>query len=274
MTMRAASSGCMRGWTGRRVSAANISAIECKAWLGRSADGFARRRQRELSYRRKYPLGLRFQNGLNPFLAHVLKDALPVCPRSGATLMHPQTIDLDHGRLLFDSLRSTPSGCSIASSSVSGLKPSRSRRALGTTIRPALSILSSMPITIQYAIINGHTPGTQLKNHSKKSVTAAMPVASSFPMHARVACSAQRNQILLHIATRVAAELEVVYLQVLHATANLASPAVALQHLPMQFAVAVRIESESRALAADLLHEAFRLTSERKASCCGLGRNL
>jgi hypothetical protein len=42
----------------------------------------------------------------------------------------------------------------------------------------------------------------------------------------------------------------------------------------LQFAVAGRIESESRAFAADLLHEAFRLTSERKVSCCGLGRNL
>ena len=63
------------------------------------------------------------------------------------------------------------------------------------------------------------------------------------------------------------------HLQVLHATANLAPPAVALQHLSMQFAVAIRIQSESRAFAADL-HEAFRLTSEINASCCGLGRNL
>ena len=38
-----------------------------------------------------------------------------------------------------------------------------------------------------------------------------------------------------------------VYLQMLHATADLASPAVAFQHLPMQFAVVRRIESESRA---------------------------
>src|SRR5271165_4178050 len=68
-------------------------------------------------------------------------------------------------------------------------------------------------------------------------------------------------------------EFEVVHLQALHATAPLASPAVALQHLPMQFTVAVRIQSESGAFAADL-HEAFRLTSDRKASCCGLGRNL
>jgi hypothetical protein len=66
----------------------------------------------------------------------------------------------------------------------------------------------------------------------------------------------------------------VVYLEVLHATANLASPTVAIQHLSMQFAVAVRIKPESRAFEADLFHEASRLTSERKASCCGLGRNL
>ena len=58
-----------------------------------------------------------------------------------------------------------------------------------------------------------------------------------------------------------------VYLQVLHATANLASPAVALLHLAMQFVVAVRIESEARVLGWNLLHEAFWLTSERKTSC-------
>jgi len=93
-------------------------------------------------------------------------------------------------------------------------------------------------------------------------------------MHAFVAFSAQRDQVLFHVATRLASELEVVHLQVLHATANLASPAVALQHPAVQVAVAGRIESDSWAFAADLLHEAFRLTSERKASCCGLGRNL
>jgi hypothetical protein len=96
------------------------------------------------------------------------------------------------------------------------------------------------------------------------------PLAS---MHPLVAFGAQRDQVLFHIATRMAAELEVVYLQVLHAAANLVSPEVALHDLPMQVAVAGRIQSESRTLVADLLHEAFRLTSERKASCCGLGRN-
>src|SRR5580704_9996906 len=56
-------------------------------------------------------------------------------------------------------LRSTPSGCSIATSAVSGLKPSRSRRGLGTTIRPALSILTSIPSIVPYAIDYGDGAG-------------------------------------------------------------------------------------------------------------------
>ena len=49
----------------------------------------------------------------------------------------------------------------------------------------------------------------------------------SFSMHLFVAFGAQGNQILFHIATGLAAELEVMHLQVLHAAADLASPAVA-----------------------------------------------
>ncbi len=79
-------------------------------------------------------------------------------------------------------------------------------------------------------------------------------------MHPFVAFSAHCDQVLLLVAARLAPELEVVYLKVLHAPAQLAAPAVALQHLPMQFVVAVRIESKSRGFAADLLHEAFWLT--------------
>ena len=82
-------------------------------------------------------------------------------------------------------------------------------------------------------------------------------------MHLFVAFGAQSDQILFHIATRVAAEFEVMHLQLLHASADLASPSVALQHLAMQLAVALRIESESRVLGWDLaLHEAFWLTSD------------
>ena len=52
----------------------------------------------------------------------------------------------------------------------------------------------------------------------------------------------------------MAAEFEVMHLQVLHGAANLASPAVTLQHLAMQLAIAVLIESDSRALEPGLRH--------------------
>ena len=67
-----------------------------------------------------------------------------------------------------------------------------------------------------------------------------------------VALGAQRDQVPFYVVAGLTAECEVVYLQVLHAAADLASPAVALQHLPMQLAVAFRIKSQSRTLAADL----------------------
>jgi hypothetical protein len=66
-------------------------------------------------------------------------------------------------------------------------------------------------------------------------------------MHLFVACRAQRDQVLFLVAARLAPQFEVMHLKALHATADLAAPAVALQHLPMQFEVAVRIESKSRA---------------------------
>ena len=98
--------------------------------------------------------------------------------------------------------------------------------------------------------------------------------AASLSMYLCMAFRAQRDQVLLLVATCLAAEFEMVYLQVLHATAELASPAVALQHLALQFAIARRIESQSRVLGRDFVHEACPATSDRKTSCCSPGRNL
>src|ERR1019366_1088466 len=97
---------------------------------------------------------------------------------------------------------------------------------------------------------------------------------AGFAMHLFVAFGTQRDQVLVLVVARLAAKFKVMHLQVLHATASLAAPAVALQHLAMQFPIARRIESQSRAFAADLLHEVCPATSERKACCCGPGRNL
>jgi hypothetical protein len=42
----------------------------------------------------------------------------------------------------------------------------------------------------------------------------------------------------------------------------------------MQISIARRIESHSRVLGWDLLHEACPASSDRKTSCCSPGRNL
>ena len=47
-------------------------------------------------------------------------------------------------------------------------------------------------------------------------------------MDARVAFFAERDQVLFDIASRMAAEFEVMHLQILHAPADLAAPSVAL----------------------------------------------
>lgn len=64
-------------------------------------------------------------------------------------------------------------------------------------------------------------------------------------MHSCVAISTQGDQVLFQVVTRMAAEFQLMD-QPLHGAADLAAPAVALQHLPMQFAVAGRVESKLR----------------------------
>jgi hypothetical protein len=91
--------------------------------------------------------------------------------------------------------------------------------------------------------------------------------------HSFGAFRAQGDQVLFFVSARLAPWFQMVYLQMLHATADLASPAVTFQYPTMQLAVCIRVEPESRVLGWNLLHEAFRATSERKASCCGLGRD-
>jgi hypothetical protein len=71
-----------------------------------------------------------------------------------------------------------------------------------------------------------------------------------------MALSTQCDQIFLGIVTGLASERPVMDLQSLHAAAHLAAPTISLQYLPMQFAIAFGIESETRILRADFPHEA------------------
>jgi len=80
-------------------------------------------------------------------------------------------------------------------------------------------------------------------------------------MHLFVAFGTQRDQVLFLVPAGLAAELEVMHLQLLHAAAELAAPTVALQYLAMQRAISRRIKPESWGPGADGVHEAFRTTS-------------
>src|SRR6476646_10616908 len=63
-------------------------------------------------------------------------------------------------------------------------------------------------------------------------------------------------------------------LQVLAGTTDLASPAVAAQNLFSELFVWLVIKPEARSLGSNPLHDAFSVTSCRKACRCSPGRNL
>ena len=77
-------------------------------------------------------------------------------------------------------------------------------------------------------------PDTEIKNHSKKNQSLPLGLLRLvFRCMRAWHAGAQCDQVLFHVTARLAAEFEVMHLQMLHATANLASPAVAFQDLPM-----------------------------------------
>jgi hypothetical protein len=89
-----------------------------------------------------------------------------------------------------------------------------------------------------------------------------------------VTSSAERNQVQIVVVALLAAVLLVVDMQVLPGTTDLASPAIAGQNLLSELVVRFGIKPQARTLGSNLLHEAFPVTSCRKACRCSPGRNL
>ena len=89
-----------------------------------------------------------------------------------------------------------------------------------------------------------------------------------------MAVGAQGNQVRIVIRALLAAQLLVVDLQVLSGTTDLASPAIAPQYLFSQLVIRFGIKPQARSLGSNSLHEAFSVTSCRKACRCSPGRNL
>ena len=76
------------------------------------------------------------------------------------------------------------------------------------------------------------------------------------------------------IIAALAAKFFVVNLQVRSGPATLASPAIAAQHLFSELFVRLGIKPQARLFGSNPVHEAFSVTSCRKACRCSPGRNL
>ena len=89
-----------------------------------------------------------------------------------------------------------------------------------------------------------------------------------------MANGAQGNQIQIVIRALLAAKLFVMNLKVLSGTTNLALPAIPAQYLLSELFVGLGIKPQTRPLGSNPVHEAFPVTSCRKAFRCSPGRNL
>ena len=89
-----------------------------------------------------------------------------------------------------------------------------------------------------------------------------------------VTAGTQGNQVRVVIIALLAAELLVVDLQVLSGATDLALPAIATQYLCSEVFVELGIKLQARSLGSNSPHEAFSVTSCRKACRWSPGRNL
>ena len=90
----------------------------------------------------------------------------------------------------------------------------------------------------------------------------SLPVASncSAVMHSAVACRAKRNEVLLRIVAGLATEFFVMNLEIRHCAAQLASPAVAAEHLVAELFVKLGLKPYGRSLWSDPIHDTFSAT--------------
>ena len=85
--------------------------------------------------------------------------------------------------------------------------------------------------------------------------------------------TAECNQIQFVIGALLTAQMLVVDLQVLSGTADLAPPTIPTQNLFSELFVGFGIELQARSLWLNPPHDAFSVTSCRKACCWSPGRN-
>jgi hypothetical protein len=146
-------------------------------------------------------------------------------------------------------------------------------------VRPVFAALSAiLPLKCapDGAVHDAASWAVPIDDSLDRSATCARNRAgcSTRPMLPFVTAGAQGNQVRVVIVAPLAAELLVMDLQVLPGTTNLASPAVAAKHLLSQLFVRFGIKPQTRSFGSYPIHEAFSVTSCRKARRCSPGRNL
>jgi hypothetical protein len=99
-------------------------------------------------------------------------------------------------------------------------------------------------------------------------------VIGSAAMHLRVACRAQRNQVLLGVGSRMTTELPVVYFKIRHRSTGLTSPAISTQDLLSQPLIRDQIQPQAGRFGPRRAHDALSLRPPRNACCCSPGKNL
>jgi hypothetical protein len=100
------------------------------------------------------------------------------------------------------------------------------------------------------------------------------PFVALAAMHSGVACRAQRDQVLLCVGSRMAAEVPVVHLKIRHRATGLTPPAVATQDLLTQTFVRQGVQPQASSFGANHSQDAFSSKFTRKACCCSPGKNL
>src|ERR1019366_7137510 len=100
------------------------------------------------------------------------------------------------------------------------------------------------------------------------------PFVALAAMPSGVACGAERDQVLIRVGSRMAAELPVVHLKIRHRATGLTPPAITTQDLLPQTFVRQGVQPRGSGFWASHSQDAFSRRFSRKACCCSPGRNL
>ncbi len=95
------------------------------------------------------------------------------------------------------------------------------------------------------------------KHPSSTGSTPDAALASVAIMQFVMAGGTESYQVLFAVRTGMASELNVMDLQVPHASADLASPTVSFEDLPVKHCVAFGVDLQTRPHLQDLFQEAF-----------------